>query len=325
MVKTEDSISWLMKSPDPGIRYVTLRDLIGVSANDPKLTKARQDVYATGHIGKILKEMKPEGYWVRPGGGYNPKYTSAVWSLILLSQLGAHIKDDERVMKACTYYLDHAYSPHDSISYNGTPSGTIDCLQGNMCAALTTLGYEDERLDKTCDWISRSVIGDNVQYFAYKCGPGFLCGANGKKPCAWGATKILLALGKIPENKRTLAMKKAIQVGVDFFLKNDLIKADFPTRSGTKPNRDWWLFGFPVFYITDLLQVAEALVSVGYGHDPRLKSTIDYIVRKQDSEGRWMLEYDYAGKTWGDYGEKNQPNEWVTYRALKVLKALSKN
>jgi hypothetical protein len=32
------------------------------------------------------------------------------------------------------------------------------------------------------------------------------------------------------------------------------------------------------------------------------------------------LEYDYAGKTWGDYGEKKQANKWVTLRALRVLK-----
>jgi len=33
------------------------------------------------------------------------------------------------------------------------------------------------------------------------------------------------------------------------------------------------------------------------------------------------MEYDYAGKTWLDFGKKGQPNEWVTLRALRVLKA----
>ncbi|MCE7980071.1 MAG: hypothetical protein DYG89_02670 [Caldilinea sp. CFX5] len=36
----------------------------------------------------------------------------------------------------------------------------------------------------------------------------------------------------------------------------------------------WWKFGFPVFYITDLLQIAEALGSLGHGHDSRLANTL---------------------------------------------------
>lgn len=40
---------------------------------------------------------------------------------------------------------------------------------------------------------------------------------------------------------------------------------------------------------------------------------------KGDAAG-WLLEYDYGGKTWGDYGERAKPNPWVTLRALRVLK-----
>jgi hypothetical protein len=47
---------------------------------------------------------------------------------------------------------------------------------------------------------------------------------------------------------------------------------------------------------------------------------LELILSKQDENGRWLLEYDYNGKTWGDYGEKKQPNKWVTLRALRVLK-----
>lgn len=59
-----------------------------------------------------------------------------------------------------------------------------------------------------------------------------------------------------------------------------------------KPSGNWWKFGFPVFYVTDLLQLAEALVNLGYGQDPRLAGTLDLIRSKQDANGRWALEYD---------------------------------
>jgi hypothetical protein len=75
--------------------------------------------------------------------------------------------------------------------------------------------------------------------------------------------------------------------------------------------------------VTDLLQLAEALVSLGYGNDPRLFNTFQIIREKQDSQGRWLLEYDYAGKTWINFGPTKQPNKWVTLRALRILKRVN--
>ena len=57
-----------------------------------------------------------------------------------------------------------------------------------------------------------------------------------------------------------------------------------------------------MFYVTDLLQIVEALVALGYGRDPRLKRALQLIREKQDAHGRWALEYDYTGKTWVDFG-----------------------
>jgi len=35
------------------------------------------------------------------------------------------------------------------------------------------------------------------------------------------------------------------------------------------------------------------------------------------------VAYDYAGKTWADFGPKKRPNPWVTLRVLRVLKAVA--
>ncbi len=319
------SLPWLLETHDAGVRYLALRDLVGLPSQNPELLKAKKEAYTYGQIGQVLQHMNPEGYWVKPGAGYNPKYTSAVWSLIHLSQLGASVGDDPQISRACEYYLNYAFTKDHSLSINGVPSGTVNCLEGNMCAALTLLGCSDARLEQSYTWMAQSVLGDGIKYYAYTCGPNFACGANGKKPCAWGAVKVLLAFGTLPENKRTPVIKKAIKAGAEFLLSTDPVKADYPTRTNSKPSKDWWKFGFPVYYITDILQVAEALVSAGYGGDPRLKNTLEYINSKQDTEGRWHLEYDYAGKTWGNYGEKGKPNKWITYRALKMLKNFKGN
>ena len=131
----------------------------------------------------------------------------------------------------------------------------------------------------------------------------------------------MLALGRRPAKRRTPLIKRAIQHGVDFLLGTDPATADYPTGYSAKPSSNWWKFGFPVFYVTDVLQIVEALVQLGYGHDPRLANAVALIRDKQDSQGRWALDYDYAGKTWVDWGPKKQPNKWVTLRAVRALRA----
>jgi hypothetical protein len=279
--------------------------------------------------------MEDEGFWVKPGPGYLPKYRSSVWSIIMLAQLGASIHQDERIGKACRYIMNHALTEYGQFSASGTPGSTIDCLQGNLCAALLDLEFDDSRLEQAFDWMARSLTGDGVapmsdkstplRYYSGKCGPGFACGSNNKQPCAWGAAKVMLAFSKLLKEKWTLQIEKAVKQGVDFLFSVDPAQASYPSGWNDKPSGNWWKFGFPVFYVTDILQIVEALVRLGYGQDPRLQNAVQLILDKQDPKGRWPLEYTYRGKTWVDFGVKKQPNKWVTYRAIWVLKNLTKD
>ncbi|MGA7845434.1 MAG: nitrogen fixation protein NifH [Dehalococcoidales bacterium] len=324
------TIEWLLQPDNPGVRYLALRDLV---PTDPKeLVIAAKQAHEKGQIAQVLAHMSNEGYWKKPGAGYNPKYTGTVWSVILLSQLGASVKIDSRIKPACSYVLEHSLTENGQFTINGLPSGTVDCLQGNLCAALTDLGCEDSRLDKAYEWMAKTVTGENIapntdkkaseHYYAGKCGPIFACGSNNKLPCAWGGTKVMRAFSKLPAKKQTHFIRKAINTGVDFLFSTDPADADYPSGYSDKPSGNWWKFGFPVFYITDLLQIVEALGGLGYGSDPRLAKAIKTIKEKRDASGSWLLEYDYTGKTWVNFGAKNQPNKWVTLRALRALKSL---
>ncbi len=324
-----ETIPWLLENESPVIRYLTMRDLMHLPEIDDELIRAQKEAYEAGPIAAILDQMHPDGWWVEPGAGYLPKYRSTVWSLILLAQLGASAALDERITTACNYYLNQAFCEQGQLGTSASPSSTADCLQGNMLSALLDLGFYDPRMDQAFDWMARSVTGEGVgalgdkkaalRYYAGKCGPNFACGANNKQPCAWGASKVMLAFGKLPKAKRNPLIERAIQQGADFLLGVDPATADYPNGWAEKPSGNWWKFGFPVFYVTDLLQVVEALIRTGYGQDARLANVLRLIDEKQDAHGRWMLEYDYSGKTWLDFGEKKQPNAWVTYRAAWVL------
>jgi hypothetical protein len=346
-----DPLPWLLEPDDPGPRYLALRDLCGLPADDPELRAARAAAHVSGPIATVLDAMDPTGFWVQPGPGYGPKYHSTVWAMILLGQLGAAAEADARVATACRYLLDHALTAGGQFSYSGAPSGTIDCLQGNLCAALLQLGAADPRLDVALDWLARSVTGEGIApagaaqpdrnrqaaqekraaqhdaqptgggryYASLKCGPCFACRVNNSLPCAWGGVKVMLALAAIPQERRTPAIERAIAAGTDYLLRSDPATAAYPTADGRAPSRSWWSFGFPVFYVTDLLQLAEAMTALRLRDDPRLANLLALIADKQDDEGRWKLEYVYGSKTWGSFGRKGQSNKWVTLRAARVL------
>ncbi|MBP6786500.1 MAG: hypothetical protein KA170_02845 [Candidatus Promineofilum sp.] len=322
---------WLLDPETPGPRYLTLREVLRAPPGSPELRAASAAAHREGPIAAILDAMEPEGYWGKAGPGYGPKYYSTVWSIIALGQLGASVAEDERAGRACAYLLDHALAPGGQFSCNRGPAGTFDCLQGNLIAALLDLGGADPRLDAAFDWMARTVTGAGMagkedrdaplRFYGYKSGPLFRCRANNDLSCAWGAAKVMLAFAKLPPSRRTPLIDDAIGQGIDFLLAGEPAAAPWPSGYAERPSGNWWKFGFPVFYIADLLQVAEALAGLGYGGDPRLAPTLALIAAKADGDGRWPLEYHYNGKMWPgvSFGRKGQPNKWVTIRALRVL------
>ncbi len=327
-----DLLNWLLDASSPDVRYLTLRDLLDYPEDHDDLRQAREDAYQSGAIATVLNFMAEDGYWFKPGAGYSPKYKSTAWSIILLAQLGASVKHDPRLALACEYLLDHSLTKHGQFTMQGTPSSTIDCLQGNLCAALLDLGVEDPRLSQSFEWMARSITGEGIApatnkearlryYPSGNSGPRFACGWNNNQACAWGAIKTMLAFSKLPLDQRTSLINQAIQIGAEFLLSRNPALADYPTKDDSKPSGKWWKLGFPVFYVTDVLQNIEALIALGYGADARLSDALDLIRAKQDNKGRWPIENTYT--TWVDFGPLKHPNKWVTLRVLRTLREVA--
>jgi len=329
-----DTMDWLMERDEdqPAVRYFALRDLLGLAEGDPDTINAHAAVMASGPVPAILAAQQPEGYWVKPGPGYGPKYRGTVWQVVFLSQLGAS-GTDARVRAACEYVLSHNIASNGAFSANGTPSAFIHCIAGNLGTALIDLGWwGDERLKRAIDWQARSITGERIAepgtrdtsqryHKSGTTGPLFACAPNAGLSCAWGAVKALLALSRVPASERTPAIAGAIRQSVDFLLSHDPAVADYPFGYGARPNSSWFKFGYPIGYVTDVLQNLEVLAALGHGQDERLAAALDMVEGKQDAQGRWKLEYGYNGKTWVDVEHKGRPSKWVTLRVLRVLKA----
>ena len=329
-----DPRPWLLDEATPAVRHQALRQLGGGTAGDPEVRSALAAAMTTHPIADILAAQDPEGWWGKPGSGYGPKYASTVWSVAFLDQLGAD-GDDARIRKACAYILDHAqtisggFGAAASAGRRPAPSTAIHCLNGNVLRALLGFGWlEDERVGRSIDWQAAAITGagDIRFYRSSMPGPGFRCGANDGLPCAWGATKAVLALARIPPARRAPHVQQALDVGVAFLLSRDPAAADYPMGYGnTRPNSSWFRLGFPSGYVTDVLQVLEALCEAGAAGDPRLAPAIDWLLAQQDGRGRWANRYAYSGKMAVDIDVQGQPSKWVTLRACKVLAAVAEH
>lgn len=325
-VLNDDPIPWLLETdPDnPGVRYFALRDLLGMREDAPEITAARAAIMATGPVPAILDAQYPSGYWIKPGGGYSPKYRSTVWQVIFLAELGTD-PADERVQRGCEYLLSHSIASTGAFSVyqKPVPSGSVHCLNGNLLYALQHLGYgDDPHVQKALEWQARAITGEGeMQYLkSGTSGPCFTCSVNEGQPCAWGANKAMKALLAVPPEQRTPAVQRALKVGAEFLLSRDPAVADYPYTQRTSST--WFKFGFPLSYWSDVLETTAILVQLGHGDDPRLSNALQFILGKQDSRARWKMENSLNGKMWADIEKKGKPSKWITLRALRVLKGV---
>jgi len=293
---------------------------------------ARAAALAADPIRAILGAQEPDGHWEKAGPGYSPKYRATVWQVIFLDQLGAD-PAEPRVQRACDYVLDHTRAASGGMGSSGVqdgspppPSRVIHCLNGNLVAALIGFGrLDDPRVQRAVDWAARAITGDGAEryYASGTSGPGFACAANDGKPCAWGAVKELLGLARVPPQRRTPTVIRAIEQGVEFLLSRDPAVADYPMPArDARPSSSWFRLGFPSGYVADVLQNLQVLAELGQAADPRLDHAVAWVLDQQDAAGRWRNRYAYNGKTTVDIERQGAPSKWVTLRACALLRAV---
>jgi hypothetical protein len=114
----------------------------------------------------------------------------------------------------------------------------------------------------------------------------------------------------------------ALDSGAEFLLSRDPAVADYPMGYGnTKPSGSWFKLGFPSGYVSNVLEVLEALTELDRIEEPRLGHALDWLVDQQGPDGRWLNRYAYNHKTWGDIEQQGKASKWVTLRACTVLRA----
>jgi hypothetical protein len=317
-------LPWLLEPDNPSARYLALTELLDRPLDAPDVKAARAAIPTVDPVRAILEAqfkdaepgVKSGGYWIKPDLGYSPKYRATVWQVIFLAQLGA--PPTEPIRNACNYVLDHSRrlkdrqgNPDGRFVVGGGARAAVDCLNGNLLWALGRLGHgDDPRTVEAREATAQTIVER-----------GFGCYYNSDLPCAWGDVKALKSFVEVPIEKRSAAVREAIELGVEFLLSVPLLEATYPMATQVSPR--WFKLGFPLGFRSDVLEALTVLAGAGQGSHPQVGAGAEWLLAKQDPEGRWLLK-DLPGKMWASVGQLGAPNKWLTLRALSFLKAVGR-
>ncbi len=325
MIKA-DPTGWLLQSQNPSVHYFTLKDILGLPDSHGELIQVKQAIMSDGLVPEILRLQQDPAYVEAFPRFYTYKYKGLVWQLITLAELGAEI--NEQIQAQCEYILAHSqeqsqggFSQHAAVKTGGgLLSEVIPCLTGNMVWALIRFGYlDDPRVQKGIEWITtylRLNDGEEAEPQVPPYNHYEMCW--GRHTCHMAVVKSLKALAAIPEDMRTDAVKGTINRASEFLLAHHIHKQSHNLKKVSKPG--WLKFSFPLMYQTDALEILDILTSLGI-RDSRMDEAVQVVLDKQGSDGRWSCDNtEITDKLLIPMGQKNAPSEWISLRAMRVLK-----
>ncbi len=315
--KSRPALDWLLEEDQPSIRYLALTQLLGKPEDDPEVQSAKEMIGTTGWASDILADQKPGGWWVGDESLYWPKYTSTNWMLLILSDLGL-TKADPRIAKACDLWIERFAKEDGGFSMEGSKKGHL-CIVGNTARALVRFGYADHpKVRSAFEWLvaNRDKNG------------GWSCYGSGRNLDSWEG---ISAFAVYPRQKWTEGMKRAVELGAEFYLQREL------HQQGAE-YRPWYRFHYPVHYYYDLLVGLDFMTALGHGNDPRLQHALGVLKEKRRPDGKWNLDAvhpDLEGKMAEYYAKPKyapvafekpgEPSKMITLKAMQVLRRVGES
>ena len=312
--RSNTALDWLLEENQPSIRYLALTQLLDRPEDDGEVQIAKEMIGKTGWAADILAAQDPGGWWASDERLYQPKYTSTNWMLLVLSDLGL-TKADPRIAKACELWIERFATPDGGFSMDGMKKGHL-CVAGNTARGLVRFGYGDHpKVRSAFEWLVEHRDKNG----------GWSCWGAGRNLDSWEG---MSAFAVFPRQKWTEGMKRAVELGAEFYLQRELHK-----QGDAYP--PWYRFHYPVHYYYDLLVGLDFMTALGYTDDPRMRHALAVLREKRRPDGRWNLDAlhpDLEGKMAEWYAKHPKhtptpfgletpgaPSKMITLKAMQVL------
>jgi len=322
-----ETIAWLLASPEPWTRYRTLLDLLDRPADDAEVRAARAEMLAHPQVRALIGRAAAWG--TEPLKRHNDAGHS-LYALSTLADLGLRANDpglDAVVDQVLAHQApEGAFQTVVNIPtrFGGTGEDAwtwIACDAPTVLYALLSLGLaSDERVQRGVDLLV-SLVDEN----GWRCGGSPDIGkfrGPGRKddPCPIANVYALKALAAAAEGGRQELLEgDAARKGIEMLL----------GHWAERGQRKMYLFGIGTdfrklkypFVWYDLLHVTDVLGRFPAVHgDSRFGEMLEALADQAEGEGRYIATSMYrAWKGWS-FADKKAPSPWLTFLALRVLK-----
>ncbi len=332
------ALAWLLEPKDPPIRLFTLTDVLGKPEDAEEVREAKSRTLSHGPVQRLKSAQKGSGYWPPGDTCYNPKFTSTVWQLQLLGEMG--VPRTPWIESAVERFLAQHQMDNGAFSCPSMleaerflakhPRGKREaepCLTGNMVRTLIAFGYlGDSRVEKALEWLPEDQQRDG----------GWNCDYPSQKPTHssfMSTIEPLWAYSEIPRSAWTKRLKRSAERGAEFLLAHRLYKSHSDWRPVELRDMDKVFTGnlvtkfhFPMYYYYDALHALRVLTRLGYEEDERISDAVHLMLSKRTAEGKWLLEGDWSRERIGKarkalvpVEQLMKPSKWVTLNCYRVL------
>lgn len=293
---------WLMASPEPAVRYLTQRDVLG------------EDVAADGILeGPKVKALLAD----QPGHPYK-KWTGAHWRLVSLVELAVPAGEPRAVAAAESVlaWLTGDGHRRGVRVVNGLVRRCAS-QEGNALAACSRIGLAE---DPRVELLARSLVEWQWPDGGWNCDDR----ATGRRSSFHESLAPAWGLHEYAEATGAAWAREAAERTAELFLDHRLFRS---LRTGEVIHESWLAFHYPPYWHYDVLQALLVLSRLGKATDPRAEEALELVERRRLADGRWRP----GGYWWRRPGSKahtdvvdwgrSEPNEMITLNALRILRA----
>jgi hypothetical protein len=297
----DHAIDWLLAHPEPAIRRLARRDLLGEESTESVLAGDLVQSLLVAH------DVHPYGKW-----------RGAHWRLVSLVELGIP-PGEPRALAAAETVLAWLTGKGHRANIPTIAGRVRRCAsqEGNALAVCVRLGLAD---DRRVELLARSLVEWQWPDGGWNCDrrpDAHRSSFHESLAPAWGLHEYAAATG-------AAWARAAADSAAELFLSHRLFRS---LRTGEVINKDWLVPHYPPFWHYDATQALLVLARMGKHRDPRAADARDVLAARRGNDGLWS-----AGRAWWkrpgakggnvevvDWGQK--PSAMVTLNALRVLQS----
>jgi hypothetical protein len=333
-----DPLSLLLKSGEPTISYLAMRDICGLMPDDCRLA----DAYRANLSSPSLSALTGDIHNGVAGDIKNRDtyYRGSIWRFAELVNAGLTVREPI-VRNTADYLVSTCQMPSGGFSLRCVPPVEDACLTGDMTRYLLLAGYGNDRIEAAIQWILGNQRHDGgwfhptvhsaaglIGLMLFRKSSFSLSDENNSniKSCVYASIACASAL--VEYGLKNDDVRKAIERATEFFLSYNLFvhrpDSNVSSRMMRYRNSNFDLPGYPILGQYDILSGLIFVSRAGYFSDDRIGEAFNVIIGKQNTDGTVPMESYSLGMLYSRGGQFRNPsmhNLWTTLRFLRLLKA----